>query len=208
MTALDRGRGAELLAVRAGSGMIESGGHSTLFRVDKWDDDQIAWTARKLDLSPLTEPSRRHFDALGVKPFEVYEKDNANLVMDAGWNLMMKNTAGSAGTLFSASVGRIASGDSATAVGYTDTALNAATNKLYKLISGAPTVGTTHSGGLAFAATFSTSQANWSWQEFGVDQGTSDSTTVTSVFFSHGLATPGTKTSAQTWNVTVTITWT
>ena len=207
MSALDRGRSSELLAVRAASGLIESGRHSTHFQVQKWDTDQMGWTSRKLDLNPRIEPSRRHFEAVKVKPFEVYDKPDCNKVTDGGWNLLMKNVAGSAGTLFSGSVGRIGSGDSSTAVAYTDTALNAATNKVYNPLSGAPTVGSTHSAGLIFAATFAVGDANWSWQEFGVDQGTSQSTTVAAVFFSHGLATPGTKTSSQTWNVTVTITW-
>jgi hypothetical protein len=206
--AIDRGLSSDLLAVRASSGLIESGGHSTLFQVEKWDDDQMAWTSRKLGLRPRAEPGARHFRAARVKPFEVYEKDNANLLTNGGWNLLMKNVAGSAGTLFSGSVGRIGSGDSSTTPAYTDTALNAATNKVYNPISATPTVGSTQAAGLVFAATFATGDANWSWQEFGVDQGTSQTTSVVAVFFSHGLATPGTKTSSQTWNVTVTIGWT
>lgn len=183
--------------------VLESGRHRTLLRVDKWDSEQTDWVRRK---SGLLDPEAWHFRSFRVRPYAIGE-DEGNLVTDAGWNLLMKNVAGSAGTLFSATVGRIGIGDSTTAVAYTDTALNAATNKQYKLISSAPTVGSTHTAGLVFQATFGSSQANFAWQEFGTDQGAADGTTVTAVFFNHGLSNQGTKASGQTWAVTETITW-
>jgi hypothetical protein len=181
----------------------DQGSHCTFVTFERWDAEQTQWVKRR---SGLAEPDAWYFRRLGVKPYSVTEHEG-NLVTDAGWNLMMKNTAGSAGTLFSATVGRIGVGDSSTAPAYGDTALNASTNKQYKLISAAPTVGSTHSTGLVFSATFGTSQANFAWNEFGTDQGTADGTTVTAVFFNHGVSSQGTKASGQTWAVTETITW-
>lgn len=182
----------------------ERGAHRTFLRIDKWDEEQSEWVKRH---SGLLAPDAWHFHQLRVRPYDALEHEDCNLVTDAGWNLLMKNVAGTAGTLFSATVGRIGAGDSSTAAAYTDTALNAATNKLYKLISAAPTVGATHTAGLVFAATFGSTQANFAWNEFGTDQGTADGTTVTAVFFNHGVASNGTKVSGQTWAATETITW-
>ena len=187
---------------------LDSGGHRTYLRVDKWDAEQTEWVKRK---SGLLEPDAWHFSQLRVRPYDVGEDEDCNLVTDNGWNLLMKNVAGSAGTLFSATVGRIGVGNSSTASAYTQTDLQASsgsTNRQFKLISAAPTVGSTHSAGLAFAATFGSSQANFAWAEFGTDQGTADGTTVTSVFFNRGVSSQGTKASGQTWAVTETITWT
>ncbi len=183
----------------------DSGSHRTDLLVEKYDADQTRWVARK---SGITEPRGRDFEVLKVRPYEIGEEHDCNLITDAGWNLLMKNVAGTAGALFSATVGRIGIGDSTSAVAYADTALNAATNKQYKLISAAPTVGTTHTAGLVLSASFGSAQANYAWQEFGTDQGTADGTTVAAVFFNHGLSSQGTKSSGQTWVVTETITWT
>lgn len=185
----------------------ETGGHRTFLKVEKYDEDQTAWAQRK---SGLLEPQAADFAALGIQPYDVGE-DEGNLITDAGWNLIMKNLAGTAGTLFSATVGRIGVGNGTTAVAYTDTDLSALTgsgNRQFKLIANAPSVGSSHSSGLVFTATFGTSQANFHWQEFGTDQGTGDGTTVTAVLLNHGLSDQGTKSSGQTWVATETITWT
>lgn len=188
------------------SSMLETGGHRTILRVERFDAGQVRWAASK---SGLAEPSGDQLQRW-MTPYEVTEAEG-NLVTDAGWNLLMKNAASaSPGTVFSATVGRIGVGDGVTAVGYTDTDLSAAsgsTHRQFKLISATPTVGSTHSAGLVFAATFGTAQANFHWQEFGTDQGTADGTTVTAVLFNHGLSDQGTKLSGQVWVATETITW-
>lgn len=189
----------------------ERGSHRTFLLIEKWDEEQVVWARRR---SGLWEPAARDFHAAHVRPYETLEHEG-NLVTDAGWNLLMKNVAGTPGTLFSATVGRIGVGISTTAVAYTDTDLNAAagsSNRQFKLISAAPTVGATHAAGLAFQATFGTGQANFLWAEFGTDQGTSDGTTVVGVLFNHGIAGSnptygGTKASGQVWAATETITW-
>jgi hypothetical protein len=213
MGAADEGRGSDLLAVRALARALDRGSHHTLFRVEKWDDDQIAWTRRRLDLPvPAPEPAAHEFALVHVTPFEVYEKENCNEVLDAGWVLMMNGIAGSAVTKYSSSAAQIGGGTSSAALAYTQTDLQAATgasSRQWELVSGSPTVGTSHAAGLAFAASFPTTDGNFSWQEFGVDQGAAGGTgTAVVTMFNRGLATPGTKTSSQTWTVTMTTTWT
>lgn len=218
---LDRGRGAELMSVGVLTGAADTGRHRSTWRVEKFGPDERRDTCRRLCMPVTWEPVGGSFHIAGVTPAEVWEESGTNLITDNGWNLLMKNVAGTAGTLFSATVGRIgtsAGGASATTVtaAYTDTNLAYTTTDYWQLLSAAPTVGSTHSAGLAFAATFATGNANWQWMEAAIDQGTSSASNVsaTSVMFNHigwntgSYTGPGTKTSAQTWNVTVTITWT
>lgn len=217
--AIERGRGADSFGVSVSTGVMERGGHSTLFRVEKWDDDQIGYVlkrnARDPVFNPCREPGAREFREFKVKPFEIYELPDANLITDAGWQYIMNGFAGSAVTKFvNATTGRIGLGTSATAVAYADAALGsigALTTANWKVINAVPTVGSTHTAGLILAAQFGTTEANGTAiAEFGTDLGTTSTLSVTPVttLVTHGNASPGTKTSAQTWNTTVTITWT
>lgn len=214
MGALEAGRGLVRLGIDSGIGFQDAASHCTDFCVEKWDKDQIAWARRRLDLDapPSFEPAARHFHRLKVAPFETYIKENCNLIQDAGWQLLMNGLAGTAITKFSATVGRIGGGITGTAATYTQNDLLAATgaaNRQWELVSSTPTVGASHTAGLIFAATFPTTDGNFAWAEFAVDQGTAASTTAaTAVCLSRGVASPGTKTISQTWNATVTITWT
>lgn len=210
--AFDLGGGKDKLGVDVMTGMRESGGHSTVFQVEKWDLDQIRWASRKLELPPHVEPSARHFEVVKVRPFGVYTAEDCNIILDAGWTLIMNGIGGSAVTKYSTTAGRIGGGISSTATAYTQTDLQAATgaaNRQWEMLSANPTVNTTHTAGIVFAATFPTTDGNFAWAEFGIDQGTTAGTAASvATMLNRGLASPGTKTSAQTWNVTVTITWT
>jgi hypothetical protein len=210
---LDRGGGTDRVGVGVLTGARESGGHQTLFRVEKWDADQIAWTHRRLDLPPRIEPAKRHFEAVHVRPFGVFSEEDCNLITDAGWGLIMNGMVGTQ-SKYTTSAGRIGGGISSTAAAYTQTDLQAATgaaNRQWEMLSSNPTVpgSTQHSTGVVFAATFPTTDGNFAWAEFGIDQGTTAGTGASvATMLNRGVSSPGTKTSAQTWNVTVTITWT
>lgn len=209
---LDRGRAGDALSVGVLAGVTDSGRHATLFRAEKWDSDQIEWAQGKLPHQPGWEPAAQHFRRLRVRPFEVYEKPDCNLVLNAGWQLLMNGIGGTAVTKYTTTSGRIGGGISSTAAAATQTDLQAATgaaNRQWEMLSSNPTVGSTGAAGLIFAATFPTTDGNFAWAEFGVDQGVAAGTGAsTATMLNRGLASPGTKTSAQTWNVTVTITWT
>jgi len=216
--AQEHGQGRDSFAVMAGVGLLEAGGHRTNFQVEKWDLDQIAWAKRK-DYDDLrligfgtSEPTPEDFRRLGCKPFETFLEEDCNLILDAGWQMMMNGVAGSAVTKFSnGAVGRIGGGDTATAAAYTQTDLAAATgstHRQWELINAVPTVGSTHTAGLIVAAQFPTTDGNFAWAEFGFDSGTAAGTGASvAPMFSRGVSSPGTKTSAQTWNATITFTW-
>lgn len=90
-------------------------------------------------------------------------------------------------------------GDSTTTFAATQTDLQASTNKLRKAMDA--TYPTRSSGTLTFRSTYGTSEANFAWQEWGVFNATSSGTM-------HGrkVESLGTKTSAQQWQLTATIT--
>lgn len=182
------------------------GKHHTLFTVKKFDADQTEWVISE---SGIAEPVEQDFINFHVEPYEETTTEG-NLITDAGWNLIMANIAGSAGTLWSASVGRIGAGNGTSSVNYTDTDLSAASgsgNRFFQTFSGAPIIGSGHSAGVTFNASFGSANGNFAWQEFCVDQGTSTGTTVTATMLNHGLSSQGTKSSGQTWIAVVNITW-
>jgi hypothetical protein len=214
----EQGNGTERFGLKVGTGITETGGHHTRFQVEKWDHEQIHWLRirdydRSRILQPGQEPVARHFREYHCLPFEVFTEEDCNYVLDAGWQMMMNGIAGAVVTKFAnGSVGRIGGGTSNTGAAYTQTDLQAAanaSNRQWEVINAVPTVGATHTAGLVFAAQFPTTDGNFAWAEFGVDSGTTaGSGASVAPMLSRGVASPGTKTAAQTWNATVTITWT
>jgi hypothetical protein len=221
----DHGTGSDALSISVGTGLLETGRNRTDFRIEKWDIDQIRYALRKLDLDapPSFEPRAEHFRRLGIRPFEVREWENCNLITNAGWVVYMHGIMGTSISPlpFSASVGRIGLGTVAlsTAMNATDTALGSIsgiTGNNWSLCGAAPTVGATGAAGMVFTATFSTTQANGTLTEFAIDAGTAaagPTVTATAPMINHSIQTTGagaygTKTSAQTWNATATLTFT
>ena len=215
MSQLDRGRGADVISLGGAALLRDRGGHRSFIRVEEFEADAERWARRQLGMVHRPDPVRglplAAYRKLKLRPSRVIEAEG-NVVTDAGWQLLMKNAAGTAGTLFSATVGRIGLGSTAATPAYADTDLAAATGattRQWQLISATPTVGSTHGAGLVFSATFGTGVANFHAQEWGTDQGTASGTGASvSVFFNHGASDLGTKTSALSWAVTITITWT
>ena len=106
---------------------------------------------------------------------------------------------GEAVTAFNAANAHIGAGDSTTAFAATQTDLQAATNKLRKAQEASYP---TRSGNvLTFRSLFGTADANWAWQEWGIFNDSS-----AGVMMSRKVESLGTKTSAQSWQVTATIT--
>lgn len=102
-------------------------------------------------------------------------------------------------TFLSSSNAHLGVGDSNTAFAAGQTDLQAASNKVRKAQeSGYPT---RSSGALTFRSLYGTADANFSWQEWGVFNASSAGT-----MFSRKVESLGTKTSAQSWLLTATIT--
>jgi hypothetical protein len=100
-------------------------------------------------------------------------------------------------TLYSASNYYLGVGDSATAFAIGQTDLQAATNKLRVLVTSV-----NESGGVITAiASYGTSQANFAWEEWGSFNASSGGTC-----YQRKVDSLGTKTSAQVWTLTATLT--
>lgn len=171
--------------------LISWHGHA---RVDKFyaDDDldlvYVDPDGRDLRVAPVWQ--RR------ATPYDVVEAEN--LLLTAGATLVLNRLAGITATAIDATNGRIAVGDSTTAVSAGQTDLQAATNKYRQVFDAVPTVSGNQ---LQAVATVGTANANFAWQEAGLANSASGATLV-----NRFLQNFGTKTSSLQWVLTVTIT--
>ena len=118
---------------------------------------------------------------------------------NAARDLIAQALIGEAFTSFANANARIGVGDSSAAFAASQTDLQASTNKLRKAMEAAyPTrVG----NALTFRSIFGTSEGNFAWGEWGVFNAASGGTMLNRL-----VASLGTKTSAQSWQFTVTVT--
>lgn len=114
-------------------------------------------------------------------------------------DFIAQQTIGEAVTAFSNANAHIGAGDSATAFAATQTDLQAASNKLRKAMEA--TYPQRSANVLTFRSLFGTSEANFAWQEWGVFNAAS-----AGVMLNRKVESLGTKTSAQSWQITATIT--
>lgn len=220
MTSGDFAGAGEQLRVGASVPLGEFIPVRTSFNVKRWDAEQTEWALRRIDRDAVgwlrrgrdVTISAETFARLGVAPYSETQDEDCNLVTQAGWVAILGSIAGtSIATKFSASAGRVGAGTVSTTASYTDAHLGGdgnSTTAWYKLVSGAPAIATGSTPPtLTFAATFGTSAGNFAWAEFGTDNGTADSNTVSGVFLNHGISAQGTKVSGQTWTATETLTF-
>ena len=114
-------------------------------------------------------------------------------------NHLVTAAAGGVVTAFNTANAHIGVGDSATAFASSQTDLQAATNKLRRpMAAGYPTVA---ANVLTFRAVFAPGEANHAWAEWAVFNGASGAT-----MLNRKVEALGTKTSAQAWEITVTLT--
>lgn len=97
-------------------------------------------------------------------------------------------------------------GDSSTAYAATQTELQAVTNRLRKPMDA--TFPTTATNVLTFRSTYATTDANYAWQEWGVFNavGTGGPPVTGGTMLNRFVQSLGTKTSAQSWQLTATLT--
>lgn len=153
-----------------------------------------------------------------VEAFEVVEKEG-NLLTIGGasiqWQTLIGNgtaTAAQALTYYNNGNAYISVGDSTTAAADTQTELQAATNRTrvgmdatYPLHT--DSTGTAGSKSIAFRSTYGTAVANYAWQEWGIfnGAGTGGPPTTGGRMLNRKVESLGTKTSAATWVLTITL---
>ena len=109
-----------------------------------------------------------------------------------------EKVTGGTGALWDTATGYLGVGDSSTAFAATQTDLQAATNKLRKLMTSGSDNG---AGVLTFVTTFASGEANFAWAEFASFNASTAGTMMQRV-----VSSQGTKTSGQTWTLTLTVT--
>jgi plastocyanin len=188
-------------------------GHGTTdWLVKKYDAEQDAYIRRRLSAS--ASGFRGTFDQaasfLKVTPYAV-GYTAGNVITNAGWQALLASATAGGAVMFTSSKGRVGVGDTAGTPAATDTDLAAtagSTHRLFKFSAAAPTVSSGTTRTWTFVSTFQASDFNEAWNEFGIDQGTSDGVTVTAVFLNHANSAQGTKTSGQVWTATATLSFT
>jgi len=123
-----------------------------------------------------------------------------NALVNAGINQLTTLLAGGGGVNFGAGA-YLGVGTSTAAENASYTDLQAASDKLRVAMNGAyPTYGTSQK--ITWQSDFTSAQANFSWQEFAVFSGASGGT-----MLNRKISDQGTKTSGQTWRLTLEITF-
>jgi hypothetical protein len=141
------------------------------------------------------------FDA-GVAPdtVEVFER---NLLLNAGIARLLSLLTGAGGTAFNAANSRIGVGNGTAAAAATQTDLQGA-SKFFKVMDA--TFPSTAGQTTTWRSTFASAEANFAWEEWGIDNGTTDGATVTAPLLNRRAVAMGTKASGSTWQLTVTLT--
>lgn len=135
-----------------------------------------------------------------AEAYEVLDLGDNGLA-NAGINLLTNLLCGAGGTAFNNANSYLGVGDSSTAFVASQTDLQAATNKLRKAMDATfPTSGASQQ--VVFKSTFATGDANFAWNE-----GAAFNAAAAGTMLNRKVSSMGTKTSAEIWVLTCTITF-
>lgn len=165
------------------------------------------------------DPTMEERDSGLVVPYDVTEVEGNLLVIGGAsiqWQTLIGNGTGTAGqalTFYNNANAYISVGDnSGTAAADTQTELQAATNRTRKAMDATyplhtDTTGTAGSKSITFRSTFATTDANYVWNEWGIfnGAGTGGPPTTGGRMLNRKVEALGTKTSAATWVLTITL---
>lgn len=122
-------------------------------------------------------------------------------LVNGGRNFMANALIANPTTLFDATNATIGVGTSTTAYSASHTDLQG--TKAYKVVDSAPGISTNV---LTFVATFGTAEANFAWQEWGIFNSAGVAPTGGDIMLNRKVESLGTKTAAQSWEITATLT--
>lgn len=205
VTKTDNSKGKDSMDILKGINLRDKGRWIGQYKLTKYDFTRADGSIDTKTQEAFELDSKKGLSAGALKDkYGVFLKSDEvigeNLLLNAGINTMLSLLAGGAGTAYNNANARIGVGDSATAAAASQTALQAATNKLLVAMDASyPTYGSSQQ--IVFRSTFTGAQANYAWAEFVVDNGGT-----ALVALNRLVSAQGTKTSGQTWQVTLTIT--
>lgn len=145
--------------------------------------------------------------ALGIHPLERVRVRNS--LVNTGLTDYNNGLSGGSLTTYSNANAGIGAGDSAAAVAVAQVDLQALTGATHRYINALDgTFPTVSNGLLTFRATFATGNGNFAWAEVVFTNNTANLGTTNNLtrILNRFLTSPGTKTSAQSWQVTGTMT--
>lgn len=155
----------------------------------KWN---VKWQVEKYRGHLPTEEDRKLF-----KPYEVL-KGEGNLLLNEGIDELWDLVTGAGGTAYSNANARIGVGNSNTAAVATQTALLGGSSEFKGMEATYPL---STSQAVTFRASFGSSEGNFAWEEWTVDNGAGANKNL-----NRKVTSLGTKVSGTTWVFTVTIT--
>ena len=126
---------------------------------------------------------------------------DGNILLNEGITALQNLLTGAAESAFNNANSYLGVGDSSTAEAAAQTALQAATNKLYKAMDA--TYPQISSQTTVWRSTFASADANFAWNEVTVANGNSDSADN----LNRKVSAMGTKQSGQVWTLELQITW-
>jgi hypothetical protein len=217
----DAGKSSDILGVHAKLRLPDDVSHEVghMF-VQRWDEEQTSWASRRLGGGGVghrgfIQPNNSDFARLGVKPYSETWTSESNLVTTAGWGRVLTLALAGGGTAYDATHTRVGIGTATAAASMTATDLSATTGSTareWQLVTGVGTTGGatgSTAAQLTFIASFGTTNANFAWQEWGIDQGTASGYGASvGALLNRAVSAQGTKTSGQTWTATCTMSWT
>ncbi len=131
------------------------------------------------------------------------EKFEANLALNEGLQELIDIICGlGTPTKWDSTNARLGVGDSNTAEAATQTGLQAATNKVFKAMDASYPVRTNQT--VEWRATFGSSDANFAWEEYTIVNAATDE----GKNLNRKTASKGTKSSGETWTLSLSITFT
>jgi hypothetical protein len=154
-------------------------------------------------------------DALIVEAFETVEIEGNVLTIGGAsvqWQTLIGNGGAGALAYYNNANAHISVGDSTTGAADTQTELQAATNRVRKPMDATyplhtDSTGTAGSKSIVFRSTYATGDANFAWAEWGIfnSAGTGGPPTTGGRMLNRKVEALGTKTSAATWVLTITL---
>lgn len=194
----DKGNGFDNLNVSPLVKAKDRGKAKGAWFIDRWEFPEEIRDQAEAELKAglsLKDAKEKYGDYYKGREFAGY-----NLLLNEGINALWTLVAGGSETPYNNANARLGVGDSTTAAAATQTGLQAATNFLFKAMDASfPTAGTAQK--ITFRSTFGSSEANFAWQEFSADNGNTANKNLNRL-----VSAQGTKTSGQTWQLTLDIT--
>ena len=152
----------------------------------------------------LEAASRRFLLAMGIKP--LHEAEGFNTLVNGGTAIMLDALIGVNPTFYTNALAALGVGDSAAAFALSQTNLQGAvvtTDRIRKAMDA--TFPSRAANVVTFRATFATGEANFTWNEWAIFNNVTDGS---GTMLNRAVVNLGTKTSAASWQLTVTLTQT